>query len=46
MADLATRYRRTLEALADVPEIDEQYLRPEVRDEIDRIRAAGGATST
>lgn len=39
MADLATRRQRTLEALAQVPEIDGQYLRPDVRDQIDRIRA-------
>ena len=39
MADLATRRQRALEALAQVPEIDGQYLRPDVRDQIDRIRA-------
>lgn len=37
-ADLATRYRRTLEALADLPALDEQFLRPDTRDAIDRIR--------
>ena len=39
MADVATRCQRALEALAQLPEIEGQYLRPDVRDEIDRIRA-------
>jgi hypothetical protein len=40
-ADLATRYRRTLEALADWPGLDEQFLRPDTRDAIDQIRTGG-----
>jgi hypothetical protein len=39
MADLATRCRRTLEALAETAEVDRLYLRPELRDAIERIRA-------
>ena len=40
MADVETRYERTLEALAPMPEINSHYLRPEVRNDIDRQRAA------
>ena len=37
-ADLATRYDRTLAALAGLEEIDAHYLLPEVRQDIDRQR--------
>ena len=37
-ADLATRYDRTLAAMAGLQEIDGQYLLPEVRQDIDRQR--------
>jgi len=35
-ADLETRYERTLAALSRLPEIDQRYLLPEVRDDIER----------
>ena len=38
MADLESKYERTLAALAPLPEIDEKYLRPEIRDDIERFR--------
>lgn len=37
-ADLATRYDRTLTAIATLPELDQRYLPPEVRDDVDRQR--------
>jgi len=37
-ADLATRYDRTLTAVAPLPELDQRYLPPEVRDDVDRQR--------
>jgi hypothetical protein len=37
-ADLETRYERTLAALAPLPEMDARYLRPEVREDVDRFR--------
>ncbi len=37
-ADLETRYERTLAALAPLPEIDARYIRPDVREDIDRLR--------
>lgn len=37
-ADLATRYDRTLTALAPLPELDERYLLPELRNDIERQR--------
>ena len=43
MADPPTRFRRTLEAMADIPGLDQEYLRPELREQIDRIRAGGSA---
>jgi len=43
MADPATQFRRTLEAMADLPGLDQEYLRPELREQIDRIRAGGSA---
>lgn len=38
MADLETRYEHTLEAMAALPEIESHYLRPEVREDIDRLK--------
>ena len=38
-ADRATQYDRVLRELAQVPEIDSVYLRPEVREDLDRIAA-------
>lgn len=40
LADLETRYERTLEAMAPLPEIEAHYLCPEVRDDIERQRAS------
>ncbi len=37
MADLETRYERTLEALAGIPEIESLYIRPEVRADIEQV---------
>ncbi|QDV91481.1 hypothetical protein RAS2_25810 [Phycisphaerae bacterium RAS2] len=39
-ADLETRYERTLAALAVHPGIDQHYLAPEVREDLDRQRGA------
>lgn len=39
-ADLATRYDRTLSALAPLPELDQRYLPPEVREDIETSRRA------
>ncbi len=41
LADPASRLERCLEALAGVPGIDEHYLRPDSREQNDRIRARG-----
>lgn len=38
LADLETRYDKTLAALAGLPEIDAHYIRPDLREEIDRMR--------
>ena len=35
-ADLETSYERTLEALAPLPELDQRYLRPEIREDLER----------
>lgn len=43
-ADLATRYDRTLAALAPMTELDDHYLLPEVRDDIDRQRTQASET--
>ena len=46
-ADLATRYDRTISALASLPELDAHYLVPEVRQDLDRQRkSAAGRNST
>jgi hypothetical protein len=37
-ADLETRYERTLAAISRLPEIEQRYLPPEVRDDIERQR--------
>lgn len=37
-ADLETRYERTLVGLAPLPELDNLYLRPEIREDIDACR--------
>ncbi|MHC4090451.1 MAG: hypothetical protein ACYSVY_09280 [Planctomycetota bacterium] len=39
LADAATRVDRCLEALARVPGIDDHYLRPDIREQIERIRS-------
>jgi len=45
-ADLATRYDRTLAALATLPELEEHYLVPEVRADLDRQRESAGGMSS
>ncbi len=37
-ADLETRYDRTLQALASLPEVEQRYLQPEIRDDLERQR--------
>ncbi len=37
-ADLETSYERTLEALAQLPEIEQRYLQPEIREDLERRR--------
>ncbi len=46
-ADLATRYERTLAAMADLPDLEGWFLPPQVRDDLDRQReaASGGANA-
>ncbi|MCK6456964.1 MAG: hypothetical protein L6Q92_10605 [Phycisphaerae bacterium] len=39
-ADLETRYEKTAAALAGLRELDERYLRPEIREDLDRFRSA------
>ncbi len=39
LADAQTRYERTLEALAGVKEVEQLYLPPEVRDDLERVEA-------
>ena len=41
LADLETRYDRTLAALAPRPELDQRYLAPEIREDIEKARIAG-----
>ena len=38
LADAGTRLERSLEALSRLPGIDDLYLRPDLREHIDRIR--------
>lgn len=40
-ADLATRYDRALSELAQIPEIDAIYVRPEIREDLERVKADG-----
>jgi hypothetical protein len=42
LADVPTSLDRCLEALARLPGIDDHYLRPDIREGIDRIRARPG----
>ncbi|HKQ48927.1 MAG TPA: hypothetical protein VJZ71_12725 [Phycisphaerae bacterium] len=37
-ADLETRYERTLAALAPLSDLDARYIRPDVREDLDRLR--------
>ena len=37
-ADLQTRFEKTATALADLPEVDQHYLLPELREELDKRR--------
>jgi hypothetical protein len=37
-ADLQTRFEKTAAALAGLPEVDQHYLLPELREELDRHR--------
>jgi hypothetical protein len=41
-ADVGTRLQRAVEAVAELDGIDEQYLPPELREAIDRVRAGQG----
>lgn len=42
-ADLATRYDRTVAAMAGMPELDQCFLLPEVRADLDRQMAEGAS---
>jgi hypothetical protein len=44
LADPEVRFERTIEAMAELPEIDQVYVRPDVREHIERVRrqSAGG----
>ena len=45
-ADVATRYERTLAALAELPDLESWFLPPQVREDLDRQReAASGGTN-
>lgn len=39
LADLETRYDRTVAALASLPELEHRFLAPEIRDDLERARA-------
>ncbi len=39
-ADLEERYEAILSALAPLPDLDQHFLPPEIRDDVDRQRAA------
>ena len=43
-ADLETQYEKTIAALAPLTELDGRYLRPEIREDIDRLRGLGQGT--
>lgn len=36
-ADPMTRYEKTLEALAGLPGLDDRYIPPEIREDLDRV---------
>ena len=38
-ADVATQYETTLEALASLDQIDQLYIVPEIREDMDRLRS-------
>jgi hypothetical protein len=40
-ADLATRYDRVVAALAHVSDLDQHYLPPEIRDDLEKQRDSG-----
>ncbi|MEK6643384.1 MAG: hypothetical protein AABZ08_05700 [Planctomycetota bacterium] len=40
MGDVETRYERTLEALAGLPEIEQRFVPPEIREDIIRQRVS------
>lgn len=42
-ADLETRYEKTLAGLARLPELQNRFLPPEVRDDLDRVIREAGA---
>ena len=37
-ADLQTRFEKTVAALAELPEVDQHYVLPELREELDKHR--------
>ena len=41
-ADVATRYDRTVAAMAPLTELDQRYVVPEVRQDLDRQRESAG----
>jgi hypothetical protein len=42
MADPASRYERTLAAMAGLSEIEGQFIRPDVREDLERARGGAG----
>jgi hypothetical protein len=38
-ADLATRYERTLTSMADLPELENRFLPPEIRQDLEKARS-------
>lgn len=47
LADAQTRYERTIDALATLPEVEQLFLPPDVREDLDKAnrRANGGMNS-
>lgn len=43
LSDSETRYERTLAALALLPELEARFLRPDVREDLERARKSQGA---
>ncbi len=41
-ADTATRYDKTVSAMATLPELEGQYLPPELREDLERAAGKGG----